>query len=170
MPHLALSWLPSVLQHTLIAAIAVLTYVITTRARHERRAPSTAIAWVMGLALLPYLVLPAYLLFGRRKIRPAPPPRPPRTTPVGHWAAELIESFGLAPPTRCRIRLHADGAAARDALWALIDGATERLDVCTFLIGDDALGRATVARLAARARAGVRVRVLLDGFGALQLP
>jgi cardiolipin synthase len=163
-------WLPTVSQHLLFGALSVLAYILTTRARRDTRSPSTAIAWVMGLALLPYFVLPMYVMFGRRKLRPAALPRlrPPPTTL--HWAAELIESFGLAAASHCQARLHADGAEARRALWEVIDSAAERLDVCTFIIGEDALGREAVERLAARARAGVRVRVLLDGFGAVTLP
>ena len=164
------SWLPSLSQHFLFSALAVLAYVITTRARREPRAPTTAIAWVMGLALLPYLVLPMYLMFGRRKVRPAQRPRPRRTVAAAHWASDLIESFNLAPPSLCDIRLHADGTAARTALWDTIASARHRLDVCTFIIGKDALGSEVVARLAQRAREGIKVRVLLDGFGAMQLP
>ncbi|QHJ01630.1 phospholipase [Xylophilus rhododendri] len=170
MPHTLLPFLPSLSQHLLIAVLAVLVYVVTTRARRDQRAPPSAIAWVMGLALLPYLVLPMYLAFGRRKLRPAHAPRVPQGQPYAHWAAELAESFNLAAPAVTRTRLHADGAIARDALWATIAAARERLDVCTFIIGQDALGRATMQRLVGQARAGVRVRLLLDGFGALMLP
>ena len=66
--------------------------------------------------------------------------------------------------------MHADGEAARDALWEVIAGATQRIDVCTFIIGNDAFGHDVLARLAQRAREGIAVRVLLDGFGALSLP
>ncbi|WP_438999055.1 PLDc N-terminal domain-containing protein, partial [Variovorax beijingensis] len=170
MPNSAFDWLPSPSQHFLVVTFALLVYVLTTRARREQRAPTTAIAWVMGLVLMPYVILPMYLLFGQRKLRPAGSPRPARTAARGHWAADLIESFGLAPPGRCEIRLHADGDAAREALWQVIDGARERIDVCTFIIGDDALGHAVIERLALRAREGIKVRVLLDGFGALTLP
>jgi cardiolipin synthase len=170
MPHLLQPWLPSPSQHFLVVTFALLVYVLTTRARREQRAPTTAIAWVMGLLLIPYVALPMYLMFGQRKLRPVGAPRPPRTLPRGHWAAELIESFGLPAPGRCAPRFHADGAAARDALWQVIDGARTRLDVCTFIIGDDSLGHEVVTRLTRRARDGVDVRVLLDGFGALTLP
>ena len=139
--HALVSWLPSLSQHFLVGALAVLAYVLTTRLRREQRAPTTAIAWVMGLALLPYVVLPMYLMFGTRKLRPAGSPRAPHNTPSSHWAAELIESFGLASPSRCAVRFHADGAAARDALWEVIEGARTRIDICTFIIGNDALGR-----------------------------
>jgi cardiolipin synthase len=125
---------------------------------------------VMALVLMPYVMLPTYLLFGQRKLRPVGPSRPPRAKRVSHWAAELLESFGLAPPSPCATRFHPDGVAARDALWRVIESAHERLDVCTFIVGDDALGAEAVERLARRAREGVRVRLLLDGFGALRLP
>lgn len=164
------AWLPTPAHYLLISAIAVLVYVLTTRVRHERRAPAAAIAWVLGLALMPYVMLPLYVLFGQRKLRPilAATRVPPQDGP--HWAAELIESFGLAPPSICETHLHADGTAARTALFNTIDRARERLDVCTFLIGDDALGAAVVERLASKAQSGVAVRLLLDGFGAVTVP
>jgi cardiolipin synthase len=170
MPKALLAWLPSLSQHFLVVTFALLVYVLSTRARREQRAPTTAIAWVMGLTLLPYVALPMYLLFGQRKLRPAGSPRPPRSMPVGHWAADLIESFGLAAPAPSAVRMHADGNAARDALFEVIAGAQERLDICTFIIGNDALGHDVLTRLAQRAHEGVKVRVLLDGFGALSLP
>ncbi|WP_038211423.1 phospholipase D-like domain-containing protein [Xenophilus azovorans] len=168
--HSFASWLPSISQHFLAVVLALLVYVLTTRGRREQRAPTAAIAWVMGMLLMPYVALPMYLMFGRRKLRPAGTPRAARSGPSPHWAAELIDAFGLAAPSACAVRLHADGVDARAALWAVIDGARRTLDVCTFIIGDDALGSEAIERMAARARAGVRVRVLLDGFGALQLP
>ena len=98
--------------------ISVLTYVLTTRVEHERRPPSIAIAWVLGLIAVPYLALPTYLLFGRRKL--------PRkvlqrcATPVNgkHWAEALVESFGLAPAGPSAVRMHQDGDESAAALFA----------------------------------------------------
>lgn len=163
-------WLPSASQHFLIASLALLVYVINARAARERRAPAAAISWVMGLALLPYIVLPLYLAFGRRKL----PVRELRPVPPGpeslHWAPSLLCGFGLAAPTPTHVRFHGDGAEARDALWEVIAGARETLDVGTFLIGDDPLGREVLARLKDRAHAGVRIRLLHDGVFALSAP
>ncbi len=163
-------WLPSASQHFLIASLALLVYVINARAAGERRAPAAAIAWVMGLALLPYIVLPLYLAFGRRKLpvrqlNPvAPGPEPM------HWAPSLLCGFGLAAPSPTRVRFHANGAEARDALWEVIASARDTLDVGTFLIGDDPLGREALSRLKERAHAGVRIRLLHDGVFALSAP
>src|ERR1700693_696683 len=62
------AWFPRVTLHSLVVAISVLVYVLTTRAEHERRPPSIAIAWVLGMIAVPYLALPTYLLFGRSKL------------------------------------------------------------------------------------------------------
>jgi cardiolipin synthase len=164
------NWVPSASQHFLLVACALLVYVINARARRERRAPTAAIAWVMGLVLLPYLMLPLYLAFGQRKLTT---PAPHAAEPPGagaHWATALLASFGLPAPAPAPVRFHADGAQSRDALWELIDAARDHLDVCVFLVGNDAFGRATLARLAARARAGVRVRLLYDGMGVWVAP
>jgi cardiolipin synthase len=163
-------WLPTPSQHFLVSAIALLVYILTSRARDQRRAPTAAIAWVLGLALVPYLMLPLYLLFGQRKLKPVAIPYAGVVVEGPHWAAELIESFGLAPPSKCSIQMHADGEQARQALYRIIDDAQRTLDISTFIIGGDEFGRDIVARLARRARDGVKVRLLLDGFFALLVP
>lgn len=167
---LIVDWLPTPTQHLLVSAIALLTYVLTTRARHERRAPTSAIAWVLGLALIPYVMLPLYLMFGQRKLRPVVTPHVGFVVEGPHWASELIECFGLAPPGKCQVRFHEDGAQSRDAMWDVIEHATHRLDLSTFIIGNDELGCEVITRLTRRARAGVKVRLLLDGYGALLVP
>lgn len=163
-------WLPTPSQHFLVSAIALLVYILTSRARDQRRAPTAAIAWVLGLALVPYLMLPLYLLFGQRKLSPVAIPYAGVVVEGPHWAAELIESFGLAPPSLCKVDMHADGRHASAALHRIIENARHTLDVSTFIIGNDEFGADIVARLARRARDGVKVRLLLDGFFAVLVP
>ncbi|MDE2348992.1 MAG: PLDc N-terminal domain-containing protein [Gammaproteobacteria bacterium] len=163
------TWELAATAHALAIAASLLTYVLTTRAAKYRRPPSIAIAWVLGLIALPYAGLPLYLLFGRRKLRRRAVPIAAPGVPAAHWAPALIESFGLPGPAAARITMHADGAAARAALFETMASAATRLDLCTFLIGRDEVGRDVAARLIERARSGVRVRLLIDGVGALSL-
>jgi cardiolipin synthase len=155
--------------HFLWSAITLLVYVVSTRVVGERRPPTVAIAWVMGLLLLPYAVLPLYLIFGRRKIAVAPvgptAAIAARVKAERLWPAALLESFGLTQPSTVDVRFHSDGAGSRAALWEILDSAQRTLDVSTFLIADDVLGREVLDRLTHRARAGVRVRLLIDGAG-----
>lgn len=162
-----LDWLPGLTLHSLAILLSLLTYVLTTRNARERRPPSIAIAWVLGMIALPYLALPLFLMFGRRKLRRRQAQRVPGTLPSGHWAEELIDSFGLPGASPSQVRWHADGVAARDALFEVFDRAQQRLDVCTFILAGDAFGVEVMARLTLRARAGVRVRLMIDGVGVL---
>lgn len=164
------AWFPRVTMHSLAIVVSVLTYILTTRAVRERRPPSIAIAWVLGMIALPYLVLPMYVMFGRRKM----PRKLSRQAHHGvrgrHWAEDLIESFDLPPASSDAVRMHQNGTESAAALFEIMSGAISRLDICTYILGNDEFGRAAMQRMAECAARGVKVRLLLDGVGALQLP
>jgi cardiolipin synthase A/B len=163
-------WFPRITLHSLVVLTSVLIYVLTTRVERERRPPAAAIAWVLGMIALPYLALPMYLLFGRRKM----PRKNIRWSGVRtssrHWAEELIESFGLPGAAPASTQMHQDGRESAAALFMIIAGAKSRLDICTYILGNDVFGRDAMQRLMARARQGIQVRLLIDGVGAMQLP
>jgi cardiolipin synthase len=157
--------------HGLVIALAILVYVTTSHVMRQRRQPSAAIAWILFMVLVPYVALPAYLIFGSRKLaRPGvlAPQRLLARQPAEPWAVATIESLGQpAPAAYSALAVHADGAHARQALFEIIEGAQRSIDLCTFILGSDHLGGRVIDALAARARAGVRVRLLLDGLGNL---
>ena len=169
MPALTLShWLSL---HGLFAVAGLLVYAVASHVLQQRRHPSAAIGWVLFMLLLPYAALPLYLLFGTRKL-----PRTGRSSPAaraarpiddeGAWPAQVAAALGQPRPTTYRaFCIHADGSESLRALLGVIDGAQRTLELCTFILGRDAVGAAVSAHLAARARAGVRVRLLLDGVG-----
>ena len=163
-------WLPTVSLHSLVVVASILVYILTTRARRARRPPSIAIAWVLGMIALPYLVLPMYLMFGQRKLQRKSSPRAGARPAERHWAKDLIESFGLPAPSPALVTMHQDGKESAAALFAAMSSAVSRLDICTYILGDDDFGRETMQRMIERARSGVEVRLLLDGVGAIQLP
>jgi cardiolipin synthase len=164
------TWFPRITIHSLVIAISVLVYVLTTRVEGERRPPSIAIAWVLGMIAVPYLTLPVYLMFGRRKLPRKVLQWSGIQSHCTHWAEDLIESFGLAPCAPASVRMHHDGRESASALFATMSKAAERLDICTYILGDDAFGREAMQCMMARARAGVQVRLLVDGVGAAQMP
>jgi len=159
--------------HGVLVVIGLAIYVIGSRTRNQRRHPSAAIAWVVSLALMPEVALPLYLLFGNRKVR--------RTLP--HWPAviaqaqpdearkltpfqQLALAMELPAVTTCHgLVIHDDGEQALQTLRRVLSEARHTLDVCTFLVGHDALGRELQDTLVQRASEGVRVRLLVDGVG-----
>jgi cardiolipin synthase len=164
------AWLPPISIHSLVIVVSVLVYILTTRVERERRPPAIAIAWVLGMIALPYVVLPTYLLFGRRKLPRKNLPRSSARSQAPHWAQDLIESFGLPAASPALVSMHRDGGESAAALFSTMSSAVARLDICTYILGDDAFGREVMQRMIERARSGVEVRLLLDGVGAVQLP
>ena len=157
--------------HGLFAVTGLLVYVVTSHVLQQRRHPSAAIGWVLFILLLPYVALPLYLLFGTRKLTRTIQSRSdaratlPRAEESA-WPVEMAAALGQPCPTTYRtLSIHADGSLALRALLELIDGARYTLDVCSFMLGRDAVGAEVISHLAARARAGVQVRLLLDGVG-----
>lgn len=153
--------------HGLVTALALALYAITSHVLRLRRHPDAAIAWVLFILLVPYVALPAYLAFGSRKRLRIPPPlvqsRPPDEA---NWVIQTALALQQPPPaTFDHFELHTDGRAALAALWATIDGARHSLDICTFILGNDALGQEVLTRLIDKARVGVAVRLLLDDLG-----
>src|ERR1700719_33598 len=116
------AWISTVSIHSLAIVVSLLTYILTTRAERERRPPSIAIAWVLGMIALPYLVLPMYLMFGRRKLPRRTLPRSGARSFADHWAQDLIESFGLPPSSPAAINMHQDGIASAHALFSIMSG------------------------------------------------
>ena len=162
------------LEHVAFVAAGLLTYLVVTRVRRQRRHPYAALAWVMGIAAFPYLGLPLFLVFGTRKVvRPATPRQP---APAGPWAAlaplwatRLLAALGVAGARpQAVVRFESDGEAALAQLQRVIGSARHTLDICTYVLGDDEVGAAVAAALADRARAGVRVRLLIDSIGSLK--
>jgi cardiolipin synthase len=126
---------------------------------------------VLLMALLPYVGLPLYLLFGTRKLVHSGnhPPLATHDQDIrgdGVWSRRLASAMGQPPVAGYEnLRIHADGVQALDALWEVIDSAERELVLCTFILGSDEFGDALAARLMSKARAGVRVRFMLDGVG-----
>lgn len=164
------------LEHALLVAGGLLLYLLVTRSTRQHRHPAAAMAWVVAIASFPWLALPIFLLFGTRKFaRPArrpllPAPATPQA-PVAPWAGQVLHALQTGPAAdNASVRFHDDGQAALAALLELIAGARTRLDVCTYLLADDAVGREVLQALAEASRRGVRVRLLVDAVGSWLVP
>jgi cardiolipin synthase len=90
-----------------------------------------------------------------------------------HRVRELADA--IAPATgaegnRVECLLARDGSDTLRALREGIAGARRRISVGTYILAHDAVGRELVALLAARAREGIEVRLLIDAIGSRTLP
>ena len=67
------------------------------------------------------------------------------------------------------LTLLATGKDTYDAMWAAIDAAKETIHLETYILRGDKTGQEFSRRLQAKARAGVRVRLIFDSIGSLDL-
>ena len=151
-----------------LLAVAALAVVLTALAMLGKgRSPQSTSAWLLFLVVAPWAAIPAWLAFGSPARVPYRQGSPDR--PTGF--ERLLDTVGAGPVREGnRVILLDDTGDARDELFALIESATDTLDVCLFALQRDDLGRDFARRLTERAEAGVKVRLLLDGVGAFIRP
>jgi cardiolipin synthase A/B len=159
--------------------LGLVLYVGSTYTLQQRRHPAAALSWLLMFAFLPLVAIPAFLVFGQRKIKAntdklAPPWPIQSRSSIGAnraaesrgWMSEMLVSLGGAPVRDARrVEVHKHGAQAEAALWQSIAEARERIWVSTYVLGNDRIGNELIHRLAQKAQHGVDVRLLLDGVG-----
>ena len=167
--------------HGLVAEIFslggfLLAVFLVARLLSEKRAPANSFAWLLIIVLLPWVGVPLFLVFGGRKLRRLaarkarlvatlpghPSPSAAASLPVGR----TVTAAGAYPPVGGnRLQLLTTGEADFAELAHQIRAARHTIHIATFILSRDETGRRLVQLLAERARAGVRVRLLLDALG-----
>lgn len=176
----------------LFLAILELTGVIVAvHAILNARTSQGAIAWALSLIMAPYLALPLYAFFGRRKLKgyvqscrravlslqqtrqqletvwlPFQKTLADRNT-LGQSMEKLS---GMVFTGGNTVDLLVNGKATFDAIFSAIDQAREYVLIEFFIVQDDELGRELQQRLLDRQRAGVQIYFLYDSIGSYALP
>lgn len=146
-----------------------------------RTAPG-AVAWVLGLLLLPYVTLVPYLFLGRSRFRGyvdmhrrGRDERRARSIAMDRIVddaryAGIAAMLGVDLRRGHQLRLLVDGEATFAAIFEAIACAERSVLVQFFIFHDDGLGRRMQQALLERAAAGVDVRVIYDAVGSHDLP
>jgi cardiolipin synthase len=165
--------------HFLTVGGVLLALIAFARLLSEKKQPANTLAWLLAIVLIPYVGVPLYLLLGGRKLRRlvATKLRVPSVVPVVDFpapvaaaspTAQTVNANGNCPPVGGnRLQLITDGQDAYAQLERQILAARHSIHITTFILGRDDTGRRVVQLLAERAKAGVKVRLLLDAVGCL---
>lgn len=165
--------------HLLTVVGVLLALIAFARILSEKKQPANTLAWLLAIVLIPYVGVPLYLLLGGRKLRRlvATKLRVPTVVPVVEVpapgavhspTAQTINANGNCPPVGGnQLQLITDGQDAYAQLERQIRAAQHSIHITTFILGRDDTGRRIVQLLAERAKAGVKVRLLLDAVGCL---
>lgn len=163
--------------HLLTVGGVVLALFAIARIISEKRQPSNTLAWLLAIVLIPYVGVPLYLVLGGRKLRrllarkspfrsSLPGLAPVPSVAAASATAQTATASGASPPVGGNsLRLLTTGEEAFKALEQHILAAQHSIHITTFILGRDDTGRRLVRLLAGRARAGVKVRLLLDAVG-----
>src|SRR5688572_12859972 len=171
-------WGPGLLWWGWLAYLVVLASWIVL----QKREPIATLSWLLSLALLPYVGLVLYHFVGPRRIRRTRLKRLRVREKLdgshGHGLRRLPESplmrlgmtaSGYAPTTAREVRLLVDGAETFDAIIAAVAEAQHHVHLEYYVYEPDMTGTRLREALIERARAGVRVRLLLDALGSSRL-
>ena len=161
----------------LVAAVVILL---------QRRSAAATLAWLLVLALLPVVGLVVYRLIGPMRLR-----RKRLRRMLGRVAVEEVTGAmsrmrelaaddqqvalvairtGEAPPLYADdVDLYLDGASKYAAMMAAIEAAQHHVHLEYYIWEPDGIGTALRDLLVQRARAGVKVRMLVDGTGSAAL-
>ncbi|MEK7794519.1 MAG: phospholipase D-like domain-containing protein [Candidatus Hydrogenedentota bacterium] len=142
----------------------------------QRRSPSGTIAWVLAILFLPEIGVPLYLLLSGRKMRRRAAEKNllrlagGSVVPLDDASGidRLMRKYDLPGATRGnKLDVISNGEDTYAKFVGLIASAKESIEIATYVFRPDAVGRDIVERLAAKARDGVEVRVLIDSFGSM---
>nr|WP_246505771.1 cardiolipin synthase [Coralloluteibacterium stylophorae] len=146
----------------------------------QKRDPVATLSWILGLALLPVLGFVVFYLIGPQRIRRHRQRRlrsrhaiekgMPGAHARDHGIARLAQASGSFPPSTCTgVEFLVGGARTFDVLLEAIASAEHHVHLEYYIFEPDGTGTMVRDALIAKARAGVRVRLLLDGMGSAGL-
>lgn len=174
------------------ALVELFGIIFAVHAVMHARSSQGAIAWAVSLITAPYIALPLYALFGRKKFSGYIQARrsgdrtvkrqtidavrdcllPFKIKPDGRKdLAHALESLSGMFFTRGNsVELLIDGEATFSSIFEALESAEEYILVQFFIIRDDALGQRLQQTLIEKSRAGVRCSLLYDAVGSFSLP
>ena len=161
-----------------ITILGIILVIIT-----ENRNPLKTLPWIIVLVLAPVVGLVFYFFFGqnlskqriisrrtRKRItmqleepeHTEGPGIPPRYRPL---ASLLLNTLHSVPLYGSRIAVYTDGKSKMEALMEEIARARHHIHIQYYILNDDQTGCRLRDALVAKAREGVRVRILYDDVG-----
>lgn len=158
----------------------------------ERRKPTTTMAWISVLFLVPFVGVILYIFFGkdmsRRKVFIAEKVEQRKMAEISRQRGVFLpdDATSFRDPSVCRhlpllhmnlksavaiysedneVEIMTDGREKFNRLFSAMRRAREQIHIEYFIVKNDILGNQLAGLLAQKAREGVVVRLLLDDLG-----
>lgn len=157
---------------------AVCTVVALTAMRRREKHNIGKLGWLCLVLLTPPVGLILFIFFGGKRVSAEHSERSQVDLPECDLdedfegpLATIARSRGLPAPSSCnRFDWFTEPEAMKAALIELIQSAKSRIFVHAFILSDDDLNEELFRILAQKARDGIEVRLMIDGFGSFLFP
>ncbi len=159
----------------LISQLMVVSFVLYLIDQKQR--PTSMLAWVFAILLVPYIAVPFFFLFGIRKRhkkweKPLFRPQNIQQKPIqkAKPLSDLLSNLGVPEPTSNNaVSLYTDGIEAYNALFHAIKNAHCSIYLATYVFQKDTLTESLLDLLTQKAEQGIEVKVLIDALGSLKV-
>jgi len=144
---------------------------------YQRRTPTSMIAWLLFMIIVPYISVILYFLIGTRK-QPTKNNKSPLLLKDGDDISTIeansidgiLRSNGIAGASKHNhFELITDSVKAFEVMMAEIKAAEKSISMSTYVFNNDAVTKQIVSALTQRAEQGVQVRLLIDSLGSYKL-
>lgn len=168
-------WLNFLFIDGLILLGELLVIVALLHMIYQRKTPSSMIAWMLAIVMLPHVAVPLYFIVGSRKRRNRyykagvdlrETEVPAHANPIDG----ILRSNGIPGATSGnRLRMIFEGTNAFETLMREIESAAQSIWISTYVFKTDRVTAEIIDALIAKRREGVEVKLLIDALGSWQL-
>lgn len=162
--------------HTFLIVCEVLVLIFAIHIVAKKQKPTSMMAWLLAIILLPYAAVPLYFFFGVRKRKHLHK----HTFNFNNMSEDdmlglhpiqkvLVNQNISIPTTNNKLELYLNGISAYEALINQINQAKESIYISTYVFQDDHVTTAILSELTKRAKAGVSIQLLIDSLGSYRV-
>ena len=144
----------------------------------KKRSPTSLVAWLLAIILIPYIAVPFYFYIGIRKrkhtsVKPkihmhGNPDR--LVADFNHPISDVLIRSGMRKPTIDNtFEFIHDGVKAYEVLMQNIKSAESSIYMSTYVFQNDSTTALITEALCEKARQGVEIKLLLDAIGSFNI-
>ena len=159
--------------HTFLLICELLILFVVIRMVAEKQKPTSMMAWLLAIILVPYIAVPFYFIFGIRKRK-----RKKHKSAFHLRKIDHVDSFNpypirtvlinqdIPPPTsNNQLTLYTDGISSFQSLMENIEKAQVTIYFSTYVFKKDEVTKKILQALTQKAQSGVKVKILIDSLG-----
>ena len=157
-----------------IICSSILLYLIALFSMiYQKRTPTSMMAWLLAIVLLPHIAVPLYFIIGVRKRARLKHKSMFEMQDIeissslsNNAVSGILQANGIPAPTKGnRYEFYTSGQRAFTSMLNHIRAAQHSILISTYVFGRDRTTRILLRELTNKARQGIEVKLLLDSVG-----